>query len=314
MPEQSGLFDEDGFPVDVDSLEVNDVVYDAEGNPGVIVPDDEYEADDEFEDDIELVGKAGGIPRAFWGAMNAGSRSQARVAAAGQRGVNAGKRARKKVSDFYHKPNDPGHVTGPYSGGLRWGRVAATAGVPVAGGGAAYGAKRYNDGRVEASKALGDVVLEELSKAASEDERSEIIAAAMQEVEIAKAQAQEAMAYAQAAEDEQVTMAFISKAAEYNLPVAPEILGPILKSASEVLTDEELDVLDQLFSGIGEYLYEELGVVGDTDNDDVYSQVDLAARELVGKADGSISPEMATTMMFENNPAAYEQYLAENGR
>lgn len=286
MPEQVDLFDEDGFPVDVDDLEINDVVFDAEGNPGVIVPDEEsdFEVSDEYE--LEPMGKSGNFV--------AGVK-------AGYGGWNPGKTLGRKGK------------LGAHLGRNRW-RYGI--GVPAAGGFGAAGVagKKKYDERVEASKSLGDVVLDELSKAASEDERSEIIAAAMQEVEIAKAQAQEAMAYAEAAQDEQVTMAFISKAAEYNLPVAPEVLGPILKSASEVLTDEELDVLDQLFSGIGEYLYEELGVVGDTDNEDVYSQVDLAARELVGKADGSISPEMATTMMFENNPAAYEQYLAENGR
>jgi len=294
MPEQMELFDEDGFPVDIDNLEINDVVYDADGNAGVIVPDDEdtdaeegVEVDDE---QPELVGKAAlpGVARRFGQGLKAGYggwKPGANTGRAGRVGANLG---RNRFA---------------YAGAATVPPAAATV----------YGVNRKkNEG--EMSKSLGDVVLEELSKAASEDERSEIIAAALEEVEIAKSEAAQAIAYAQQAQDQQLEMAFISKAAEYNLPVAPEVLGPILKSASTVLTDEQLDVLDQLFAGIGEYLYEELGVVGDTDNEDVYSQVDLAARELVGKSDGSLSAEQATVMMFENNPAAYEQYLAENGR
>lgn len=317
MPEQMDLFDEDGFPVDIDSLEINEVVYDADGNPGVIVPDEDNDVDAEYDEELfEPVGKAS-IPGAFWGSMNAASNASARAGETGRRAKGRLLRFKSGYAHGREGGKNPGHGRafgfGANVGRHRNAYLAGGVGVPTVAGGGLYGKKKYDE-RVEASKSLGDAVLEELSKAASEDERSEIIAAAMEEVEIAKAQAQEAMAYAEAAQDEQVTMAFISKAAEYNLPVAPEVLGPILKSASEVLTDEELDVLDQLFSGIGEYLYEELGAVGDTDNEDVFGQVDLAARELVGKSNGALSPEQATTLMFENNPAAYEQYLAENGR
>ena len=309
MPEQLELFDEDGFPVDTDSLDINDVVYDADGNPGVIVPDDD-DADMEYEDDGELVGKAyavgaGGVADRLGSALLPSASKRPRFLAGHQ--FKEGWRRKGAFGAGASRS----YKTGGNMSRNR-GKYAVGAAVP-AGAGAAYGGKKYYDDR-SVGKSLGDAVLEELSKAASEDERSEIIASAMQEVEIAKAQAEQAMAYAEQAQDEQLEIAFISKAAEYNLPVSPEVLGPILNSASAVLSDEQLDVLDQLFSGIGEYLYEELGVVGDTDNDDVYSQVDLAARELVGKADGSISTEQATTMMFETNPAAYEQYLAENGR
>ena len=335
MPEQLELFDEDGFPVDTDSLDINDVVYDMDGNPGVIVPDDEFE--DEYDEDLEPVGKAGFASGLMGMADNTsrGARGYRAGAAARRRGLSAKRKAtgsRGRAVNNLNQLENSGRRVVPAGmnvdnpsfnsrltrAGMQY-RAAPTTGALAVGGGLGAGGvggawavnehKRNNVG-----KSLGDAVLEELSKAASEDERSEIIAAAMQEVEIAKAQAEQAMAYAEQAQDEQLEIAFISKAAEYNLPVSPEVLGPILKSAATVLSDEQLDVLDQLFSGIGEYLYEELGVVGDTDNSDVYSQVDLTARELVGKADGTISAEQATTMMFETNPAAYEQYLAENGR
>lgn len=162
------------------------------------------------------------------------------------------------------------------------------------------------------SKSLGDSVLEELSKAVTDSDREEIIAKAMDEVEIAKAAAAEAWAYAEQERDIRVEQEFISKAAEYNLPVAPEVFGPILKSLAETLSDEELDILDEIFTAVGDILYDELGYVGESDNVSVYDTVDGMASELIGKSD--MSYEQAVSAMFEANPAAYDAYLSENGR
>jgi hypothetical protein len=80
-----------------------------------------------------------------------------------------------------------------------------------------------------------------------------------------------------------------------------------------VLTDEQLDVLDQLFEAVGDTLYDEVGYVGDTSNYSVLDQVNAYAGELVGKAD--MTSAEAVVKAFEDNPAAYEAYLAEqNGR
>jgi hypothetical protein len=180
----------------------------------------------------------------------------------------------------------------------KYGGGAAAAGV----GGAAYGL----------SKSAGDVVLEALSKAVSDDERDAIISKALSDVEVYKAATEELAEALEAEQDLRVPEAFISKAAEYNLPVSPQVLGPILKAVAEVLDDEQLDILDALFESVGDALYNEVGYVGDTDNVSVLNQVDAMADELVGKAD--VSKAQAMVAMFEANPAAYEAYLAENGR
>lgn len=171
----------------------------------------------------------------------------------------------------------------------------------LAGGGTGYALK----------KSLGESVLEELSKAVTEKDREEIIAKAMDEIEIAKAAAQEAWEYAESERDIRIESEFISKAATYNLPVSPDVLGPILKSMAEVLTDEQLDIVDELFNSVGDALYNEIGYVGESSNSSVINAVDAYANELVGKSD--LTHEQAMVAMLEANPAAYDAYISEKG-
>lgn len=236
------LYDEDGQPVDTESLEFGDVVYDQNGAEMVIVPEDGpdevYLEEEDVAQEPQLVGKSRSFPR------------------------------------------------------MRKAPAAAK-------------------GKVE--KSFGELLVEELSKS-NRDERDLQLAATLgDEIEKAQARADQAVAYAAQLEDERITEAFISKAAEYNLPVDPTDLGLILKAAATVLTDDQLDLLDQLFEAIGDDIYNEIGAVGDTDNSDVLSQVDQFAAELVGKSEGGLSMAEASTMLFEQNPAAYEEYLRENG-
>jgi hypothetical protein len=162
------------------------------------------------------------------------------------------------------------------------------------------------------SKSLSEEILEDFSKAVTDRDRDYVIAKAMDEVSKAQEIAKEAMQWAEYEHDARMTEAFISKAAEYNLPVAPDVLGPILKSLAEALTDEQLDVLDEIFNAVGDTLYDEIGYVGGGSNSSVFDQVDAFASEFVGKSD--LSREQATTLMFEANPAAYDAYISEMGR
>ena len=161
-------------------------------------------------------------------------------------------------------------------------------------------------------KSLSDSILEEFSKAVSDRDREAVIAKAMKQVEIAQEEARIAKAWAEQEHDARVTEAFVSKAAEYNLPVAPEVFGPILKALAETLSEEQLDVLDNIFNSVGDSLYNEVGYVGGGSNSSVLDEVDALAAEYVGKSD--LSREAATTAMFEANPAAYDAYIAEMGR
>ena len=279
------LYAEDGSLVPVEALEHGDTVFDGEGNEFVYLEDDES---DEEEDDVEKAFNPASVvtPDKLRSLMKFGTKQSIAGKKAG--GLLGGAQSALGGAAKFTARN-PGLVAGGTAG--------------LAGG--------YMAGKVgkQDTMSLGDSVLEELSKAVTERDREEIIAKAMDEVEIAKAQAAEAFEYAAAIEDARIEDAFIAKAAEYNLPVAPEVFGPILKSIAEALTDEELELIDELFSAVGDALYNEIGYVGDTDNASVLDAVDGLANEFVGKSD--VSYEQAYTAMFESNPSAYDAYLAE---
>lgn len=161
-------------------------------------------------------------------------------------------------------------------------------------------------------KSLSDSILEDFSKAVTEKDREYVIAKAMDEVSKAQEIAYTAVAYAEAERDARMTDAFISKAAEYNLPVSAEILGPILKDLAETLDDYQLEILDNIFNSVGDALYNEIGYVGESSNSSVLDQVNALATEYVGKAD--MSHAAAVTAMFTDNPGAYDAYISETGR
>ena len=157
---------------------------------------------------------------------------------------------------------------------------------------------------------LGDLLLEELSKASSDAERQQVMAKALSEVEIFKAQAEQAWEIAEHERDLRLTDEFIAKADEYNLPVAPQILGPILKAMAQTLSDEQLDVIDKLFTSVGDMLFSEVGYAGENANDSVLDAVNARAAELVGKA-ADVSGAQAMVDVLSANPDAYDAYLAE---
>jgi len=313
MPELA-ITDDEGVEVDIDDLEHGDVVYDDAGNEYVFVEDD---ADDDIEKaDFSRLLNAGkyafqdakGRARAARVMGRRGARNVADEAEAGA------KQGAGRVKGFFTKPND--YQRGAFQDAkgnwqvpervLRRGRVAAAGG----GGALVLGGAGYG-GYEATKKSLGDSVLEELSKAVTERDRERVIAKAMNEVEIAKAAAAEAWEYAQAEQDIRIEQEFISKAATYNLPVSPEVLGPILKAMAEVLDEEQLDVVDELFNAVGDALYNEIGFVGESSNNSVMDAVDAYANDLVGKSD--LTREQAMVAMLEANPAAYDAYISEKG-
>jgi hypothetical protein len=296
------LYDSNGDPADFEDLEVGDLAYDADGNEYVMVEDDgsdQDEFDGYYEEELEAVGKSGGKREALQAGYQVGR---------GKWSADVAELMRRQAG---YKTVKNGKTTGhDRSRLMRAGEFAGRnrntiASVPVAAG-AGYGAN-------ELRKSLGDVLVEELSKS-DRDERTLKMAATMgDEIEKAQAQAAEAIAYAEQLHEERALEAFVSKAAEYNLPVDPFVLGEILKSAAQVLDRDQLDVLDELFTAMGDEIFDEIGALGDTDNSDVLMQVDAYADELVGKSQGGVSHAEASTMLFEANPEAYELYLRENG-
>lgn len=309
------LYDTDGNPADFEQLDVGDVAYDDQGNEYVMVEDDGSDADyaSEYQDEPDLVGKAYAVD------------ASGRAVKLGSELVRSNAKRPKHL--MTHQLKEGWRRKGAYGQGASLpyrtgghvsrnrGRYGA-AGLAAGTAGAGYGVSEavdYAEGR-KVRKSLGDILVEELSKSDQADRQLDMAGALGDEIEKAQQQAAAAIDYAEQLHEERALEAFVSKAAEYNLPVDAYVLGEILKSASQVLDREQLDVLDELFTAIGDDLYDELGAVGGGDNSDVLAQVDAYADELVGKSQGGISQAEASTMLFEANPEAYELYLQENGR
>jgi hypothetical protein len=290
--------DENDEPLPLEGVDLSGVTVEADD---VVEPADDQEPAE--------VGKAVDLSRLreLGSTMNTGRKMGA--------GGIKGRRTRTVLSHSGDKAGVAAHDAGVRVGeGQRWmrknpGKTAAV-GATAAGlaGGGAY---------MEAKKSLGTTVLEALSKAVTDDDRDQVIAKALDEVEITKAENAELREMLEGERDIRITEAFVAKAAEYSLPakVTPEVFGPILKGIAEVLTDDELDVLDEVLSSRGVDIYDELGFTGGASNSSVLDEVSGLTAELVGKSAGTITPEMASTAIFETNPAAYDEYLAEqNGR
>ena len=161
-------------------------------------------------------------------------------------------------------------------------------------------------------RSLGDQVYEDLSKALDTDERDQVLAKALDAVEYASDQAQEANERAALLEQLLAETQAIHKAEEqFSLPVDSEVIGPVLLRAQQTMSKRDYAVLERTLQAAGDAasLYDEIGFGGGAENS-VQDQVEAAALELIGKND-DVSPEEAIVALYEANPAAYDEYLAE---
>jgi hypothetical protein len=153
---------------------------------------------------------------------------------------------------------------------------------------------------------------EELSKALSDNDRDAVIAKAFDQLgqyqEIAKA----AQVAAENERQLRLDREYTEVAKNYSVGIAPEVLGPVLKRAAEALDREDCMVLAKALdsaSAAGD-LFEEIGKSGAGANSDVFASVEAKIGEQISKADG-VSKEELIFKAFEDNPAAYDEYLAE---
>jgi hypothetical protein len=151
-------------------------------------------------------------------------------------------------------------------------------------------------------------VMEELSKAFSDEDRDAVIAKALGRVEELEKAQKEAAEIAKSERDLRLTREYISKAAEYNLPVAPTELGPVLFRMAESMSYEDCAVIAKCLETAGEILFEERGYQGGGDNADIYNQVSAHAHEAFGKSE-DFNEVTAINKVFDENPDAYDEYL-----
>jgi hypothetical protein len=152
-------------------------------------------------------------------------------------------------------------------------------------------------------------VMEELSKAFSDEDRDKVIAKALGRVEELEHEQSQYAEIAKSERDLRLTREYISKAAEYNLPVAPEELGPVLYRMAETMDYNDCAVIAKCLETAGAILFEEVGYQGGGDNADIYSQVEAHAVESFGKSE-NFNVTKAINEVFDANPDAYDEYLA----
>lgn len=276
---ETQIYDETGQELDIESLQVGDVVYDTEGQPFEVVLDEDDQPNDfnamgENADELAEVGKS------FTGGLMRGAKT-------GAQGVGLKGGATKS-----------GMQTGAF---LRRNRAAIGAGAAGVGAGAAGGAM--------IKKSFADEIREELAKAASDVERDEVLAKALDEVGELSKRLEQAEEIAKAEQDLRLTREYVEVAKSYNIPVDPDELGPVLKRMSETMSYEDCSVIAKALENSGGLIFDEVGFIGGGDNTDVFSQVEAVIEDSIAKADGSVSKSAAVETFFDQNPDAYEAYL-----
>lgn len=162
-------------------------------------------------------------------------------------------------------------------------------------------------------------VSQELSKAVSEQDRSAVLSKAFGEMaeraQVAESRLAEASEVAKSERDLRLTREYISKAAEYNVPIEPEELGPVLMRAAEALSYDDCAVIHKALAAAGEMLFAEVGYAGGADNDDPMAQLEqILDEDRVSKGATPLSKAAAVTSFFDDNPAAYDAFRADQGR
>lgn len=338
------VFDANGDEVFEEELSSGDLVYDEQGNEYVFSEGGDDTASTDYDDDGEEVGKSAAstlrdlhrVPsalargRAASGAVH--SRRELRAAQTGRkarRAVNDLRDAGRDYANGNLKPRaaragatarNVGQNPGVYArrGGnasvqhLSANRAAYIAGGGGFAGGSATGA--YVDHRRGVHKSLGEEVLQELSKALTEDDRDQVIAKALDAVSDIAKRNEDLEETVAAMLEAQELQGFGQVAKSYGpLPVDDDELGGLLHRASQFLPEEDLDILDRVLSSAGDISKSYFDEVGSPayGEGSTLEEVYAVAGNAVLKGDMGLSEEAAITAVFDNNPAAYDAYEAE---
>lgn len=334
------VFDANGDEVFEEELSNGDLVYDEQGNEYVFT-DQDSDGEDDGDDGAEEVGKARGDGILLRG-MYAGDKARGAAAYARYKAPEVKHAARRKAGQAdrsarralgadrataFSRGKSRGQASAFSEGQSRTGRAfdrasGAAAGsygahpYSYAGGGAAVvgGGGLYANHRRKVNKSLGDEVLSELSKALTEDDRDAVIAKALDRVgEIAERNAELEETVASLIDERQLE-GFGQIAKSYQLGVDDQELAGVLYRAAQVLDEDDLDVLDRVFTGAGQIskaYFDEIGAPGFADGGALEEVYAVAGNAVVKGAELGLTEEQAVTAVFDTNPAAYDMYEAE---
>ncbi len=172
---------------------------------------------------------------------------------------------------------------------------------------ATVGKSAFLEDREEPS-GFSDKVLAELSKAFSDEDRDAVIAKALGQVEKLQQEVSKQAEIAKRERDARLTREYIAKAADYNVPVEPSELGPVLYRMAETMSYEDCSVIAKCLETAGEMLFQEVGYRGAGDNADPMSVIESLTTE-VGKAAGGAAPSLED--LLDSNPQAYDEYIRD---
>ena len=316
------IFDAEGDEVDPSTLQHGDVVYTdpvggeelvfvADGEPGEglgEVDDGQYDEGEQYQVDDRQFEDAG-VGKSLFPLSGSKVKAAGRLARSEVGGKARG--ARNAVTSTRAR----GWAT---AGGMQGRALASNRAVQAGAGGAAVagGAGYVGGRRREVGKSFGEEVRVALSKALTADEQADVIAKALDQVGVIAQQNAELQEMVGALIEDRELDDYGEIAKGYEgLPVDPQEFGGILHRVADVLEPDQLATLDRVFKAAGDAgLYEELGYGGPgspAGANEVLEQVYALAGQTVGKSQGGISPEQAVTAIFEANPAAYDEYEAQ---
>lgn len=302
------VFDSEGVEVFEDELQHGDIVYTEDGEALQFVEDDEDGTSAELDSDYDLEAMEQGyepelIGKASTGPIGRGAGYYRNLLGAARR--EAGPTARRMARDLPGQARTAGMRGAMQSRAFIQDRPIAA----VATGGATGGGLGYANGRRKrVAKSLGDDVLQTLSKALQEGDQSQAIETLVDYVEVIKAENEQTQQVLAQVLDQRDQAAYTELASGYGVPMDPAQLGSIMKRLGAVLPDAEFAALDRVLAGAGE-IYSELGSAGSGYTSTVMDQIEAIAGQAVGKSD--LSQEQAVVALFEANPAAYDEYVAE---
>jgi len=172
---------------------------------------------------------------------------------------------------------------------------------------AGVGKSAFLDGPVE-SGGFSEEILKALTGLNTDEERDEVIAKALGRVEEIEQALVRQTEIAKAERDARLTKDYIAKAKEYNVPVDPRELGPVLYRMAETMSYEDCSVIAKCLETAGEMLFQEVGFKGAGDNADPMAVIEGLGAQ-IGKSAGGQAPSLED--LLDSNPAAYDEYIRD---
>lgn len=151
-------------------------------------------------------------------------------------------------------------------------------------------------------------VAEELSKAFSQDDRDAVISKALGRVQEIEKKYADLEKVAKSERDLRLTREYVAKAAEYNVPVNADELGPVLYRMAESMSYEDCSVIAKCLETAGEMLFQEVGYSGSGDNADPMSVIESLNGQVAKSAGSDKAPTLEE--LLDSTPAAYDEYLS----